>query len=78
MSIRSYEKNNAWNIRRLVGGSLGQTNHRPSLLFYKLSDLKTSEMERCNGNLKDKALSNFIIESLEKDPVVKKLPTHLH
>ena len=37
-SIRSYEKNDVWNFRRLDGGSLGQTNHRPSVKFYKLSD----------------------------------------
>ena len=37
-SIRSYEKSNAWNIKRLVGGSFGQTNDRSIVLFHKLSD----------------------------------------
>ena len=37
-SIRSYEKSNAWNIKRLVGGSIGQTNDRSIVLFHKLSD----------------------------------------
>ena len=37
-STRSYEKSNAWNIKRLVGGSFGQTNDRSIVLFHKLSD----------------------------------------
>ena len=41
MSIRNYEKKNAWNIRRLVGGSLGQMNHRTSVIYYKLTNLNS-------------------------------------
>ena len=41
-SIRSYEKSNAWNIKRLVGGSIGQTNDRSIVLFHKLTELWTS------------------------------------
>ena len=40
-SIRNYEKKNAWNIRRLVGGSLGQTNQRTSVIYYKLTNFKS-------------------------------------
>ena len=38
-SIRNYENKNAWNIRRLGGGSLGQTNQRTSVIYYKLMNL---------------------------------------
>ena len=37
-SIRNYEKNNAWNIRRLVGGLLGQTNKRPIVIYIRLTE----------------------------------------
>ena len=37
-SIRNYEKNNAWNIRCLVGGSLGQTNKRPIVIYIRLTE----------------------------------------
>ena len=33
-------KKNAWNIRSLVGGSLGQTNQRTSVIYYKLTNFK--------------------------------------
>ena len=36
-SIRNYEKNNAWNIRLLVGGLLGQTNKRPIVICIRLT-----------------------------------------
>ena len=45
-SIRSYEKSNAWNIKRLVGGSFGQTNDRSIVLFHKLSDFYTANVYR--------------------------------
>ena len=40
-SIRNYEKNNAWNIRRLVTWSLGQTNQRTSVLYYRLTNFRS-------------------------------------
>ena len=39
-SIRNYEKNNTWNIRRLVGGSLGQTNKRPIVIYIRSIQFK--------------------------------------
>ena len=35
------KKNNALNIRRLVTGSFVQTNQRPSVLNYRLTDFYT-------------------------------------
>ncbi len=43
-SIRSYKKSNAWNIKRLVSGSIGQMNNRSIVLFHKLTDFLTSQM----------------------------------
>ena len=34
------KRNNAWNIRRLVGGSLGQTNQQTSVLYVRLTEFK--------------------------------------
>ena len=34
----SEKKNKSWNIRRLVAGSFVQTNQRPSLIYYRLTD----------------------------------------
>ena len=39
-SIRNYEKDNAWNIRRLVTGSFVQTNQQPRILYCKLTDFR--------------------------------------
>jgi hypothetical protein len=41
-SIRNYEKNNAWNIRRLVDESFLPGNQGPSVLYWRLSDLLKS------------------------------------
>ena len=38
MSIRNYEKNNAWNIRRLVDESFVPANQRTSELYCRLSE----------------------------------------
>ena len=37
-SIRNYEKNNAWNIRRLVDESFVPSTQRPSVLYWWLTD----------------------------------------
>ena len=37
-SIRNYEKNNAWNIRRLVHDLFNPLSKRPSVLYCKLTD----------------------------------------
>ena len=36
-----WKKNNTWNIRALVGGSLGQMNQRTSVIYYKLTIFNT-------------------------------------
>ena len=38
-AIRNYEKNNAWNIKRLVGDSFVQMNQQSSILYYRLTNL---------------------------------------
>ena len=37
-SMRNYEKNNAWNIRRLVDELFAQSTQGPSKLYWRLSD----------------------------------------
>ena len=39
-SIGNHEMNNAWTIRRLVGGSFGQTNKRFIVIYNRLTELK--------------------------------------
>ena len=43
-SIRKYEKNNAWNMRRFVGGSLGQTNQQTSVSKNMVTELGESKL----------------------------------
>ena len=35
------KRNNAWNIKRLVAGSFGQTNQQSSVLYHKLTNFYT-------------------------------------
>ena len=39
--VRYYEKNNTWNIRRLVDESFVPVTQRPSELYWRFSDFKT-------------------------------------
>ena len=47
------KKNNTWDIKRLVGGSIGQTNDRSIVLFHKLSDFKAMYTEKAAKSEKE-------------------------
>ena len=48
LSLRNYEKNNTWNIRRLVDDSFGPSSQRTRVLHCKLTDFwKQVTLEPC-------------------------------
>ena len=45
--MRNYEKNNTWNIQRLVGGSIDQTNKRFIVIYIRLTEFKCIYFTHC-------------------------------
>ena len=52
------EKNDIWNIRRLVDESFVQSNQRPSVLYWRLSDFRCATW---NSNLELTLLSRLVV-----------------